>query len=69
MRQQFDDMTKLGVSHNMTVTDSYYGEHLFSSHGLLSGQKVADVMKVLAETGTEEQRRVCLAAEAALTRH
>ena len=67
MRQQFDDMTKPGVSHNMTVTDSYYGEHLFSSHGLLSGQKVADVMKVLAETGTEEQRRVCLAAEAALT--
>lgn len=67
MRQQFDDMTKPGTDHNMTVTDSYYGEHLFSSHGLLSGQKVADVMKVLAETGTEEQRKVCLAAEAALT--
>lgn len=67
MRQQFDDMTKPGVAHNMTVTDSYYGEHLFSSHGLLSGQKVADVLKVLAETGTEEQRNVCLAAEAALT--
>lgn len=67
MRQQFDDMTKPGVDHNMTVTDSYYGEHLFSSHGLLSGQKVVDVMKVLAETGTEEQRKVCLAAEAALT--
>ncbi len=67
MRQQFDDMTKPGVEHNMTVTDSYYGEHLFSSHGLLSGQKAADVMKVLAETGSEEQRKVCLAAEAALT--
>lgn len=67
MRQQFDDMTKPGVAHNMTATDSYYGEHLFSSHGLLSGQKVADVLKVLAETGTEEQRNVCLAAEAALT--
>lgn len=67
MRQQFDDMTKPGTDHNMTATDSYYGEHLFSSHGLLSGQKVADVMKVLAETGTEEQRKVCLAAEAALT--
>ena len=67
MRQQFDDMTKPGVEHNMTVTDSYYGEHLFSSHGLLSGQKVADVMKVLAETGTEEQRKICLAAEEALT--
>lgn len=67
MRQQFDDMTKPGTDHDMTVTDTYYGEHLFSSHGLLSGQKVADVVKVLAETGTEEQRKVCLAAEAALT--
>lgn len=67
MRQQFDDMTKPGTDHNMTATDSYYGEHLFSSHGLLSGQKVAEVMKTLAETGTEEQRKVCLAAEAALT--
>lgn len=67
MRQQFDDMTKPGTDHNMTVTDSYYGEHLFSSHGLLSGQKVAEVVKTLAETGTEEQRKVCLAAEAALT--
>ena len=51
----------------MTATDSYYGEHLFSSHGLLSGQKVAEVVKTLAETGTEEQRKVCLVAEAALT--
>lgn len=67
MRQQFDDMTKPGVDHNMTVTDSYYGEHLFSSHGLLSGQKAAEVVKTLAETGTEEQRKACLAAEAALT--
>lgn len=67
MRQQFDDMTKPGTDHNMTAIDSYYGEHLFSSHGLLSGQKVAEVVKTLAETGTEEQRKVCLAAEATLT--
>ena len=60
-------MTKPGTDHNMTVTGSYYGEHLFSSHGLLSGQKAAEVVKTLAETGTEEQRKVCLAAEAALT--
>ena len=67
MRQEFDDTTQPGVDHTMEVTDSYYGSHIFSSKGLLSAQKVGEVLKVFAEKGTEEQRRVCLAAEAALT--
>lgn len=67
MRQEFDDTTQPGVDHTMEVTDSYYGSHLFSSKGLLSAQKAGEVLKVFAEKGTEEQRKVALAAEAALT--
>ena len=67
MRQEFDDTTQPGVDHTMEVTDSYYGSHIFSSKGLLSAQKVGEVLKIFAEKGTEEQRKVCLAAEAALT--
>lgn len=67
MRQEFDDTTQPGVDHTMEVTDSYYGSHLFSSKGLLSAQKAGEILKVFAEKGTEEQRKVALAAEAALT--
>jgi hypothetical protein len=67
MRQEFEDTTNPNVDHTMEVTDSYYGSHIFSSKGLLSAQKVGEVLKVFAEKGTEEQRKVCLAAEAALT--
>ena len=67
MRQEFEDTTDPNVDHTMEVTDSYYGSHIFSSKGLLSAQKVGEVLKVFAEKGTEEQRKVCLAAEAALT--
>ena len=51
----------------MEVTDSYYGSHIFSSKGLLSAQKAGEVLKVFAEKGTEEQRKVAIAAETALT--
>lgn len=67
MRQEFEDTTDPNVDHTMEVTDNYYGSHIFSSKGLLSAQKVGEVLKVFAEKGTEEQRKVCLAAEAALT--
>ena len=67
MRQEFDDTTQPDVDHTIEVTDSYYGSHLFSSKGLLSAQKAGEVLKVFAEKGTEEQRKVALAAEAALT--
>ena len=67
MRQEFEDTTDPNVDHTMEVTDSYYGSHIFSSKGLLSAQKVGEVLKVFAEKGTEEQRKACLAAEAALT--
>lgn len=67
MRQEFEDTTDPNVDHTMEVTDSYYGSHIFSSKGLLSAQKVGEVLKVFAEKGTEEQRKVCLAAEEALT--
>lgn len=67
MRQEFEDTTDPNVDHTMEVTDSYYGSHIFSSKGLLSAQKVGEVLKVFAEKGTEEQRKVCLAAEATLT--
>lgn len=67
MRQEFEDTTNPNVDHTMEVTDSYYGSHIFSSKGLLSAQKVGEVLKVFAEKGTEEQRKACLAAEEALT--
>ena len=67
MRQEFEDTTDPNTDHTMEVTDSYYGSHIFSSKSLLSAQKVGEVLKVFAEKGTEEQRKVCLAAEAALT--
>lgn len=67
MRQEFEDTTQPGIDHTMEVTDSYYGSHIFSSKGLLSAQKAGEVLKVFAEKGVEEQRKVCLAAEAALT--
>ena len=67
MRQEFEDTTDPNVDHTMEVTDSYYGSHIFSSKGLLSAQKVGEVLKVFAEKGSEEQRKACLAAEAALT--
>ena len=67
MRQEFEDTTDPSTDHTMEVTDSYYGSHIFSSKGLLSAQKAGEVLKVFAEKGAEEQRKVCLAAEAALT--
>lgn len=67
MRQEFEDTADPNVENTMEVTDSYYGSHIFSSRGLLSAQKVGEVLKVFAEKGTEEQRKVSLAAEAALT--
>ena len=67
MRQEFDDTTQPGVDHTMEATDDYYGSHIFSSKGLLSAQKAGEVLKVFAEKGTEEQRKVALAAETALT--
>ena len=67
MRQEFEDTTDPNVDHTMEVTDSYYGSHIFSSKGLLSAQKVGEVLKVFAEKGTEEQRKACMAAEEALT--
>lgn len=67
MRQEFEDTTQPGMDHTMEVTDSYYGSHIFSSKGLLSAQKAGEVLKVFAEKGTEEQRKVAIAAETALT--
>ena len=67
MRQEFEDTTDPSTDHVMEVTDSYYGSHIFSSKGLLSAQKAGEVLKIFAEKGTEEQRKVCLAAETALT--
>lgn len=67
LRKQFEDVTKPDENGELTATESMYGNYEIISKAIGTASKAASVLKVIAETGTEEQRKVCLAAEAALT--
>ena len=67
LRKQFEDVTKPDENGELTATEAMYGNYEIISKAIGTASKAASVLKVIAETGTEEQRKVCLAAEAALT--
>lgn len=67
LRKQFEDVTKPDENGELTATESMYGNYEIISKAIGTASKAASVLKVVAETGTEKQRKVCLAAEAALT--
>lgn len=67
LRKQFEDVTKPDENGELTATETMYGNYEIISKAIGTASKAASVLKVIAETGTEEQRKVCLAAEAALT--
>lgn len=67
LRKQFEDVTTPSEDGELNATEDMYGNYEIISKAIGTASKAADVLKVIAETGTEEQRKVCLAAEAALT--
>ena len=67
LRKQFEDITTPSEGGEMNATDELYGNYEIISKAIGTASKAASVLKVIAETGTEEQRKVCVAAEAALT--
>lgn len=67
LRKQFEDVTTPSEDGELKATEDLYGNYEIISKAIGTASKAASVLKVLAETGTEEQRKVCLAAEAALT--
>ena len=67
LRKQFDDITTPSEDGELNATEDMYGNYEIISKAIGTASKAASVLKVIAETGTEEQRKVCLAAEAALT--
>lgn len=67
LRKQFEDVTRPDENGELTATETMYGNYEIISKAIGTASKAASVLKVIAETGTEEQRKVCLAAEAVLT--
>lgn len=67
LRKQFEDVTTPSEDGELNATEDMYGNYEIISKAIGTASKAASVLKVVAETGSEEQRRVCLAAEAALT--
>lgn len=67
LRKQFEDVTTPSEDGELNATEDMYGNYEIISKAIGTASKAADVLKTIAETGTEEQRKVCLAAEAALT--
>ena len=67
LRKQFEDVTTPNENGELNATEDMYGNYEIISKAIGTASKAASVLKVIAETGTEEQRKVCLAAEAALT--
>lgn len=67
LRKQFEDLTTPNEDGELNATEDMYGNYEIISKTIGAASKAASVLKVIAETGTEEQRKVCLAAEAALT--
>lgn len=67
LRKQFEDVTTPSEDGELSATEGMYGNYEIISKAIGTASKAASVLKVVAETGTEEQKKVCLAAEAALT--
>lgn len=67
LRKQFEDLIPADESGNLTAEEGTYGNYEILSKAIGTASKASDVLKTLAEIGTEEQRKACLAAEAALT--
>ena len=67
LRKQFEDITTPSEDGELSATESMYGNYEIISKAIGTASKAASVLKVVAETGTEKQKKVCLAAEAALT--
>ena len=67
LRKQFEDVTTPTEDGELNATEAMYGNYEIISKAIGTASKAASVLKVVAETGTENQRKVCLAAEAALT--
>lgn len=67
LRKQFEDLIPPSENGELSATENTYGNYEIISKAIGTASKAAGVLKVIAETGTEEQKKVCLAAEAALT--
>lgn len=67
LRKQFEDITTPSEDGELNATEDMYGNYEIISEAIGTASKAASVLKVIAETGTEEQRKVAIAAEAALT--
>lgn len=67
LRKQFEDVMTPGEDGELNATEDMYGNYEIISKAIGTASKAASVLKVIAETGTEEQRKVAVAAEAALT--
>lgn len=67
LRKQFEDITTPSEDGELNATEDMYGNYEIISKAIGTASKAASVLKVIAETGTEEQRKVAIAAEAALT--
>lgn len=67
LRKQFEDLIPADESGNLKAEEGTYGNYEILSKAIGTASKASDVLKTLAEVGTEQQRKVCLAAEAALT--
>jgi len=67
LRKQFEDVTTPSEDGELNATEDIYGNYEIISKAIGTASKAASVLKVVAETGTEEQRKIATAAEAALT--
>ncbi len=67
LRKQFEDITTPSEDGELSATEGMYGNYEIISKAIGTASKAAGVLKVVAETGTEEQRKIAVAAEAALT--
>lgn len=67
LRKQFEDVITPSENGELNATEDMYGNYEIISKAIETASKAASVLKVIAETGTEEQRKVAVAAEAALT--
>ena len=67
LRKQFEDVTTPSEDGELNATEDMYGNYEIISKAIGTASKAASVLKVVAETGTEKQRKLCLAAEEALT--
>lgn len=67
LRKQFEDVTTPNENGELKATEDMYGNYEIISKAIGTASKAASILKVIAETGTEEQRKIAIAAEAALT--